>query len=318
MKNRQIMAVIADDGAVTFKEMPNVQQLDEIKKALDSIGRNETDAITGRISSQGRRAKELARDLKGAISDAVPGYKTAVKLGGDKIAEQDALRLGGKLLSPATTREDVALAIDGASNEELSALKRGLRSQIDETLANVKRTISDPNTDAREAMKAVKDMSSRANTEKLRMLLGKADADNLFAQLDESAAALDLRSATARNSDTFARQAMAKTADAITADGPVGKLLSGEPIKAGKGIIQLLTGKTGERAALDQQQIYKEIAQALTTKRGPDAAAALKIIDRAIQGQPVSSAEAARIAHVLTTGLALTGYQSGKQYLTRK
>lgn len=319
VKNMQIMASIAEDGTVTFKEMPNVQQLDEIKKALDGIGRNETDAITGRISAQGLRAKGLAKDLRGAISDAVPGYKTAVKLGGDKIAEQDALTLGRKLLSPATTREDVALALDGASKEELSALKRGLRSQIDETLANVKRTISDPNTDAREAMKVVKDMSSRANAEKLTALLGKADADKLFAQLDEAAAALDLRSATARNSDTYSRMATDNMVQAVTpTEGRVGKIFSGTLLNAGKEIVDLLIGKTGERAALERQQIYKEIAQALTTKRGPDAAAALKIIDKAIQGQPVSSAEAARIAHVLTSGLALTGYQSGKQYLTRR
>src|SRR5690606_3299091 len=54
-RNQQIMAQIADDGTVTFREMPNVQQLDEIKKALQRIGYSEVDQF-GRPTGAGQRA----------------------------------------------------------------------------------------------------------------------------------------------------------------------------------------------------------------------------------------------------------------------
>lgn len=170
IKNMQIMAEIGKNGEVVFREMPNVQQLDEIKKALGAIGRSEVDQF-GRATGKGIRANKLAGELKDAVGNAVPTYKTAVKLGGDKIAEDQALDLGRKLLLPSTTRETVRNAMGEASKEAKAAARKGLRSYIDDTLANVKRTITDPNIDAREASKAVKDLSSRANVEKVTEVL---------------------------------------------------------------------------------------------------------------------------------------------------
>lgn len=315
--NKQILIDIADDGAVTFREMPNVQQLDELKKALGSIAQNETDAITGRITGAGMRAKKLAADLSAALGDAVGPYKTAVKLGGDKIAEQNALDIGRKALLSGTTREQVAEAMTGASKEAQEAARRGLRTYIDDTLANVKAAISDPNTDAREAMRVVKDMSSRANREKVETILGKPRADALMRTLDEAAAQLGTRSAVARNSATASRLAGKEAIDAITEPGALATLLQGQPVEAGRKLVQLFTGRTSEAATAQKQAIYAEIAQALTQMRGPQAQDALQAVNKAIAGQPVSSAEAARIARALTTGGALAAYQTGTQSLAK-
>jgi hypothetical protein len=317
VRNMQIMAEIADDGAVTFRQMPNVQQLDELKKALGSIARNETDAITGRISGAGLRAKKLAGQLSEAIADAVPSYRTAVKLGGDKIAEDQAFDLGRRLLSTGTTREQASEVLDGASREAKAAAKQGLRSYIDDTLANVQRTITDPNTDAREAMTAIKSLSSRANQQKLRMLLGN-QADKVLDQIDEAAAHLELRSAIARNSATASRIAGKQAMDEITEPSALGELLSGRPAEASKKVVQFFTGQTGEARVEQQQQIYAEIADALTKLRGPDAEAALRSVEKAIAGQPVNSAEAARIGRVLASGGALGIYQTGTQSQSRQ
>lgn len=315
--NKQILIDIADDGAVSFREMPNVQQLDELKKALGSIAQNETDAITGRITGAGLRAKKLAADLSAAIADAVPQYRTAVKLGGDKIAEQNALDIGRKALLSGTTREQVAEAMAGASRDAQEAARRGLRTYIDDTLANVKAAISDPNTDAREAMRVVKDMSSRANREKVEMVLGKPRADALMRTIDEAAAQLATRSAVARNSATASRLAGKEAIDAITEPGALSTLLAGRPVDAGRKLVQLFTGSTAEAQTAQKQAIYAEIATALTKMRGPDAQLALEAVNKAIAGQPVSSAEAARIARALTTGGALAAYQTGTQSLAK-
>lgn len=313
--NRQIMAEIADDGAVVFREMPNVQQLDELKKALQAIARNETDPVTGKVTSAGMRANNLARDLAQAVSDAVPSYRTAVKLGGDKIAEQNALELGGKLLLPGTTREVVAETMQNASREAKDAAARGLRRYIDETLANVQAAMTnfDPNnpTAAAEAVKLVKQLSSRANREKVELVLGQSRANALFKQLDEAGAQLATRAAVARNSATASRLAGQQMVNELTAPGALGSLMQGEPGQAMRQIVQLFTGQGGEAVNARKQQIYAEIAQALTGMRGQQAQDALQIVERAIAGQPVSSAEAARIARTLTTGGALAAYQTG-------
>lgn len=315
VKNLQIMAEISDAGEVVFREMPNVQQLDEIKKALGTLARDNVDQF-GRQTAKGARHGKLATTLRDAISDAVPAYRSAVKLGGDKIAEDQALDLGRKLLLTSTTRENVRGMMDGASNEARAAARTGLRSYIDDTLANVQRTITDPNTDAREAMKAIKDLSSRANREKVVEVLGTR-AKALFDTIDEVSAHFELRSAVARNSATASRIAGKEAVDEVTKPGPLGKLMMGEPFQAMQSVVRAITGNSDEAIGARKQALYADIAKALVTKKGPDAEAALKLITGAIQGQPISSANALRIAKALTTGLSLGAYQTGSQSLTK-
>ncbi|MGL4309048.1 MAG: hypothetical protein ACRCSU_01075 [Paracoccaceae bacterium] len=317
IKNKQIMAQILDDGSVRFVETPNVQQLDEIKKALGSIAAEAVDTF-GRKTAAGVRASKLAGDLRDAIAAAVPRYNLAVKLGGDKIAEDTALDLGRNILRPMTTREDVATWMAGKpSREALAAVKRGMREAIDDALANVGRTVTDPNIDAREAIKAVKDLSSRASREKAKAVLGPS-ADYLFDALDEAAAHLELRSAVSRNSATYGRTAAKEAVDRATQPGALGNLMAGKPGEALRSVVKALTGSTDEVANANKQKLYAEIAQALTEKRGPDAEAALVAIQNAIAGQPVKSADAVRIARALVIGTALPGYQAGTQALTMR
>lgn len=318
VKNAQIMAEIADDGAVTFREMPNVQQLDELKKALDSIARDATDPITGKMTGAAVRAQGLAKDLRDAIKDAVPSYGAAVKLGGDKIAEDNALLMGKKLLSPATTKEAVREAFAAPSVAQRDAVRRGLREYIDETLDNVKAVISDGNLDAREAMKAIKDMSSKAAREKMEVVLGATRASRLLSTLDEATAHLELRAAVARNSATASRQAGQEAMKAARDPGAAGAALRGDATGAFKKTVQLFTGATRDRDIALDQQAYAEVARALTQKRGQDAKDALVLVQKAIEGQPLSSAEAVKIARAVTTGGALAAYQTGTQYLSSR
>lgn len=317
-RNLQIMAQVGEDGSVAFREMPNVEQLDEIKKALQAIAQSETDAVTGKISSAGRRANMLASDLRTAISDAVPDYDAAVKLGGDKIAEENAANLGRKLLSPSTTRETVREVFGATpSKEERLAALRGLRSQIDETLAQVQAAFSDPNTDIREAAKLVKSMSSRANKEKVAMVLGRSRAEVLFRALDQASAFFETRSMVAANSRTAARQAGQRAMDQITAPGPLGELAQGRPVAAAQSVVRAATGMTPEAMQLVRDKNYVQIARALTSIRGPEAENALRFVRQAIEGQPLKTEQANAIARVLSASGALTAYQAGTQYQLR-
>jgi len=310
--NKQILADIADDGTVVFREMPNVQQLDEIKKALGEIGANEVDQF-GRPTAAGARAKMLARDVKNATSDAVPEYAAAVKLGGDKIAEDQALDLGRKILRPNTTREQVLDAVADASEAERAALAQGLRYDIEEKMANVSRAVTDGNMDAREAVKAIKDFSSRASREKIEAAIGAEKAKTLFADLDRATMALDLRAGVQQNSKTFARLSMDDTITAQQDGGAVGALLEGKPIGATQRIAQALSGRTPEAKTAMADKTYQEIVQALTTRRGADAQRVLSDLQY-IGGRSARNEEIARaLSRGGSLALGLPAYQTGTQ-----
>jgi len=299
-RNMQILADIGDDGSVTFREMPNVQQLDEIKKALGDIVEDGTDPVTGRMSSEARDASMLARELRDATADAVPEYQAALRLGGDNIETQNALMMGRDLFRRGTTVERVRDAFRGASEEARQAARRGLRENIEETLSNVRRTITDPNTDAREAMQLVKDLSSRANKTKLRIVLGQQDADRLLAEIDRAADALALRGAVARNSQTAIRQsgqqAMRDEVSPGVARRTVGNM--GNPLEAGREISQTVAAIDPKSLSRAEREYFNEIAQALVGIRGEEAQRALAAVRRAMSRQEITDQEAQLIGRV--------------------
>jgi len=301
LKNMQILADIADDGTVKFRQMPNTRQLDELKKALDKIGREAVDQF-GRPTAEGVRYRRLAGELRDALAEAVPAYRSALKLGGDKIRQDEALDLGKRLLWDSTTVEDVKSFIrNGMSDDMRAAARQGLRETIENTLGNVRRTITDPNTDAREAMKLVKDLSSRNNMAKLRFILGGDDAKKLIDELEKQATALILRGAVARNSDTAIRQSIQGSVRAEVAPGAVRRTLgnAGNPLEAARGITQTLAGTDARSINAAEREQFAEIAKALTSIRGPQAQAALAAVQKALSGQPLKDEEARLIGSAI-------------------
>jgi hypothetical protein len=266
--NMQILADIADDGKVTFRQLPSVEQADYIKRALNEIVNDGTD-ITGKMSADAQFASQMAKDLRNAVADAVPVYGEALKTAADPLSEQAAIKLGSKLLSRGMVRDEAAMAIRGMTEPEKRAVAQGIRSQIDEAMANVQRTATDPNIDARAALDALKKLSSPANREKTALVIGQQKSKALFDELDRVAQSFELRSAVSTNSRTFGRGAISeRVKDLSGADGPVRTALRGEPVNASKRVIQALTGETPARQAAREDQTYLEIARLLTRQGG--------------------------------------------------
>ena len=236
-QNAQILAEIAEDGSVVFREMPNMEQLDQIKRALDRAGAG-TDLL-GRVTEEARRPRRLAGELREAIKAANPYYDRALALGGEKIAEDKALMVGRRILQPNFSREDVADALDGASAAELRQARTGLRRQIDEVMANVRRSIGDTNMDAREGIRAMRELSSRAVQEKIATVLG-----------DEQAGKLDFGVAALLDDDEL------ESAGPLTLNYAAPEQLFGLPLSAatdqfalGVLLYQLLVGELPQRDA---------------------------------------------------------------------
>jgi hypothetical protein len=311
--NQQIMAVLGADGNVEFlREMPNVQQLDEIKKALQKIAYDNTDDF-GRLTGTGQRYARLAGELRDAVSDAVPDYGTAVSLGGDKLAEERAFMLGRDLLSTRTEIEDVGLELGKKpSADQVAAAKSGLRSYVAKVLGDVRMVPSDPNIDAREVVKAVTDMSSSNARAKIRALMG-AEADALLKQIDEAAQSAVVRTAMATNSKTAIRGNIKQTVEELTTPGVLGQAMAGDPINTSKAMIQAVTGQTEEYTAVQRQRIFEEIARALTEKRGQSAVAALNYLEQAMRGQPLTAAQNEFLARQIAGTAMIAGIPAAQE-----
>lgn len=317
MVNQQIMAVLDASGNVEFlREMPNVQQLDEIKKALQKIAYDNTDDF-GRLTGTGQRYARLAGELRDAVADAVPDYRTAVSIGGDKLAEERAFMLGRDLLSTRTEIEDIGFELGKKpSAAQVEAAKSGLRSYIAKVLGDVRAVPSDMNLDARQVVKAVTDMSSSNARAKIRALMG-AEADALLKQVDEAAQSAVVRTALATNSKTAIRGNIKQTVEELTTPGVLGQAMAGDPINTSKAIIQAVTGQTEEFTAQQRQRIFEDIARALTEKKGKTALSALNYLEQAMRGQPLTAAQNEFLARQIAGTTMIAGIPAAQEVTGR-
>lgn len=263
-QSAQIMATIADDGSVAFQRMPDVRQWDYIKRALDhAASSGEGQGALGGQTAIGRAYAGLSRAIRDSLKAAVPEYGVALDTSADAIQRVNAVDLGYKLLSTGTTREAAKDALDGMTEAELTAAKQGVRSFVDDTLANVRAVASDPNMDAREARKALDLLTSRASRDKMTVLLG-ADASKVYAAIGEAQKALGLRSAVAQNSKTFARQAFAERSKELSEPGAIRSGLGLRPIEAARKMAATVIGSTPEATARRADRVNAELVSLLT------------------------------------------------------
>lgn len=307
------MQILLDLDTGTLSEMPNVRQLDELKKALGTIAEKSKDQFGKIGAGEGVRASRLARDLKRALGDAVPVYKRAVKLGGDKIAEENALSLGRSVLGNKVSVEDVVDTMRDASKAEKTAFKRGLREAIEDEMSRAKAVLSDPNADAREAQAAFKALSSRKTRDKIKAAIGESATKRIESLMKKELPMLQTRSAVARGSQTAYRRAGQEAITEELTPGMAGEVARGRPINAGQRFLQIVNDVTPQADSRMRARVLEEVARGLTQKRGKAADAALAIIDQAMKGQPITEAQSNLIARSVGGYGPLAGYLTGMQ-----
>ena len=303
----------APDASSDVYRVSNVEDVDAIKRALDDIARtNEGAGLMGGQTAMGRASQERAREIRNALVEAVPEYGAALEAGADAISRVNAVQLGSRALDQKTSRDELAEFMRQSTGPERQALSSGIRGRMDEVMANVQQIPSDPNIDAREALTAMRRLTSKASKDKLRMVLGERSEETI-SKLNEVMSSLEMRARMARGSQTAARQAVQGTVDEITTPGLLGTAARGEPVDAGKRMIQAVTGQTDEFAAGQRQRIYTDIAKALTEKRGDDARAALASLNKAMAGQAITDVETRALAKAITD----IGFVAGAPTITR-
>ena len=311
--SKQIMADIAEDGSVTFRQLPDVQQIDAITRNLRTIAdRGDGQGQLGGNTPFGRAAGDLAGKIRDNLKSLVPAYGEALDVAGDAIGRRKAVEFGAKALSPSVARDEFAREIKGMGKAERASVAQGVRSQIDEMLANVRSSISDPNVDARQAVSALNQFSSDAARDKMTALVGREQTNQFVAAMDEARRALSLRAGIAQNSKTYPRQAINQQIDAMNAPGPLGTFIArGETGGLSQGIRALartLLGKTPQAMQAEQDVLYGEIVKALTGPRGADAQKMILNLSRR------NELDQSALAAAQATGLLSAGAVGGGAY----
>lgn len=303
---KQINFVLNDDGTVRFvEELPNVMQLDYIKRALGNIAEDSKDPITGVLKDEGTAASLLYRDLNKAIENAVPGYRTAVNLGMDTIQERQAIRLGTQFFGKGTTVEDItdllASANTGARAQIKESLARMVRTNIDETISRARATIANPDADLQEVKQAVSLLSSRDSQNKLKLILPKAEVDKLMQELERGIEVIGIEGTVARGSATASRQALQRQVEQATQPGVIQSLATGDIPGSARKVVQNLTGQTENMAQEELNQVFADIARSLINTRGAEARRIIGLIRKYQNTKKLSEAEAIEIARAYGT-----------------
>ncbi len=281
----------------------NVQFLDYVKRALQDGAKSAARSGNTVLSDS---YSQLARQLREAIAENNPAYRDALTKAGDVIQDREAVDIGYDLLSKRITREEAEDLLLGASQTELKSARRGLRIGVDDKLADISRSASDPNTDVKELHAAMKAMTSRSSMDKLELLLGKKGAEELSAELTEALTAAELSAALARNSKTSVRQTVKASIEGATAPGIAGELLlgifgakrGGVPLVEGvQTMVKAMIGQSDEAIRIRQQGLYDDLADVLTRAGSSEALKNLKILTEAIEsGRKLKETEAKIIA----------------------
>ena len=313
---RQIMADIDAQGNVTFIEMPNTVQADYIKRALGTIG-EEVDNLL-RPTADASRAQRLYRDLSSALTEAVPAYGEAVRLGGDKIGRDRALRVGMGSLNKNVTPREVVRQLSSLDEGQRVYAKVGLRDAIQQTIDTVKATIASPDVDLNALRTVLSDLSSKANQAKTKAIIGQEASDKLFRELEKASAALALKAAVAVNSKTAIRQATKESIERFTEPGVMQAAMRGEPLQATQRVIQALTGETGEFAQAQKNEIMREIARAMTSARGKEAKRQLREIYDAVKSNQATQQQFQQASDFLINSVTLPATMFGVGAVTRE
>lgn len=306
----QIVAKLdAQGNVIGFDRELNVVQLDYIKRALGDIG-NEVDDL-GRSTATAGRAQTLYGQLSRALGEAVPSYREAVRLGGDKKGRDRALLVGEKLLDKNVTAREVARQMSNLDEGQKVYARVGLRDRVQRTIDGVTATITSPDVDINALRDVLRELSSKANQAKVKAVIGTENAAKLFRELEKANAALSLRAAVATNSKTATRQALQKQIGEITEPGALQTLAQGEPLSAAKQVIQAVSGATGEYTAAQKGEIMKEIARAMTSARGEEAKRQLRVIYNAVKENRATQDQMNQAADFLINSVTLPSAMFG-------
>lgn len=306
-QSQQILFNIADDGTVAFQRLPDVRQVDYITRALqETADMQSAKGALGGTTQTGRAYGNLKTELRILMREAVPEYGVALDTAADPISKRSALEVGRKALSTGTARDEFAEQIAGMSVAERQYVAQGVRSQLDDAMANVQRALTDVTMDAREAIKAARVLLTRSSRQKIEALIGEERAGVLFDRIDESMSAFELRAGVVANSRTFGRTATNDVIRDQAEEGVINAARMGEPLNAGKNLVRAVAGRSSADKTRMGDETYSSLVDALTRPSGQALGLVRTLSEQ--QGAPVPLETTRRLAErLLRANAGVTG-----------
>ena len=316
---KQIKVTVGKNGELSFSELPSTTQLDYITRGLNNFA-DEGKGAFGGMSAKGSKFVALSKEIRNVLKELNPNYRLAVDNAADNISRAKGINFGYELLGKGIKRNDVIEYTKNASAPEIASVKQGVRSYIDDVISDVNRIASDPNQDSREIRKILTLLTSNASRAKMVTLLGARDGTNLIKQISEATSLLNLKANVSDNSKTFARSVIKERIDELSNVSPLGKLLDLEPIAASQKLVKIITGRTDEKASEASKEVLKQITDVLTSRSSSartnlpaSSDEVLDILARVNRNEPVTEAEAQRIAKAVLAATVLPSFTIGTQ-----
>lgn len=302
--NQQIMATIGEDGNIAFQEMPNMMQLHYLKQAIGEQGYGAGAKVEGVLTQEARRARNQYRDLANMMGEMNPTYKRASQLGGDNIAAREAIDLGSVALANRITAQELRRDLQALPEDARQFVKMGLRAGLQDMLDRSKGALT-TDVDIAEAIKLTRELSSNAMRNKIRMIMGPSASRDLFKELDKVTAALQLRAATATNSQTAQRQTFKESVAEVTDPSALATLAQGQIPAATAKAIQTATGATGDVTARRSQSVGEMLVRAMTAARGTDAEEQVKALYAAVRAGTAKQEDFDRVSQAIMNDVTI-------------
>lgn len=166
----------AEDGSPILDKIPNMRTLNVVKKGLDRMIEDSRDAVTGRLSEEGRAISKVQKAFVEKLDNINSDYKAARDAWRGPTETHEAFRKGmtvfdgaGGMKALENSPTQLTNYMKTASASEKEALKAGMRASIEQKLTNT----SDP------VKKAQAFADVQANVDKIASVIGKPEADRL-------------------------------------------------------------------------------------------------------------------------------------------
>jgi len=256
----------AGDGMYNVSRVPSVASVDYVTRTL--YDKSMALSVAQEPASSASK-RNLAMLLRLALDNINPDYAAARASGKDAIDQKIMAKLGDEILSPKTSREDVAIILQSVDRVGVKHLRQALRNRIDEHASNAKvNPRGDNDQQVVEAIATLKAMNSRAVETKLRMALGEEIAGRIGKQINETSSALMQHASVAAGSRTSIRGRVTEHMKEL-----VGESL-GERVGR-QGLLSTASGVAadailgGPNQAKRVREVSSELAPVLTQRKTP-------------------------------------------------
>jgi hypothetical protein len=189
--SKQWFANVADDGTATFRNVPDVRQLDYTKRALDDMI-----AGAGYRTNEGRILTGLKNQLTKLVDDAVPEYAQARQAFAGPSSVLDAVEAGKGVFKNSQTPEQIRRTLATMGDSERQAYLESARASVADIMGTARNDVN--------AALALFDRGY--NREKLALLIGDEQAQGLLSRLQAERTFALTRNQVTGNSRTASRQ----------------------------------------------------------------------------------------------------------------